>query len=71
MTGHRLARLARLSAAADRRWVCRARLEHLDGQLLVAARLAERTPALWHVRLTALGWGCAFPAAATSALPVG
>lgn len=56
MTDHILARVARLSAAADGGWVCRTRLEHLDWRPLVDAGLAERTPTLGHVRLTPLGW---------------
>jgi hypothetical protein len=56
VTDHTLARLACLSAAVDGGWVCRTRLEHLDWRPLVEAGLAERTPALGHVRLTPLGW---------------
>jgi hypothetical protein len=63
VTDDTLARLASLSAAADGGWVCRTRLEHLDWRPLVEAGLAERTPALGHVRLTPLGWARAYAAA--------
>ena len=64
MTDDTLARLARLSAAADGGWVCRGRLEHLDWRPLLEARLAEQAPALGHVRLTSLGWARAYATAA-------